>query len=361
MGYQFIHVEEYGRVAGKGKEGGSSMSDIVAEAERKPDACEHIENPVPPKILYGTAPSGALVEAESWAEQAKDKKGRKLRKDGHCVLVGVVSLPTSESFKWEKFKISATKWLKWKYGDRLKSVIEHTDEAHPHLHFFVVPRQGERFETVHDGQLAANAVKDEGKLKGDQNRAYIGAMKAYQDRFGLDVASRYGLTRLGPKRRRLTRKEWKIEQQNAEYNAKLNTRAKKYEENGFKKGQKAGFEYGQATAVAEQQKLSKKLGNLWGGMVAGWNQPVNDAKKEAEEEKKKRLEAEDKLKKVKKLAREEVNDEFENELDMLRSQIQKKDRIIENQEKDIEHINKELASYGATYRINPEKHRKNAV
>lgn len=30
-------------------------------------------------------------------------------------------------------------WLKEQYGDDLKTVIEHNDESHPHLHAFILP------------------------------------------------------------------------------------------------------------------------------------------------------------------------------------------------------------------------------
>ena len=67
--------------------------------------------------------------------------------------------------------------LKTKYGDNLKSVVEHTDEAYPHLHFYVVPKLGDRFDSVHDGYRAANEAKAQGLKKGAQNGAYKSAMK----------------------------------------------------------------------------------------------------------------------------------------------------------------------------------------
>ena len=46
-----------------------------------------------------------------------------------------------------------------KYGDKLKSVIEHTDETNPHFHFYIVQDVGEVFDLVHDGKKAALEVR----------------------------------------------------------------------------------------------------------------------------------------------------------------------------------------------------------
>ena len=86
--------------------------------------------------------------------------------------------------------------VKRKYGDRLKSVVVHDDEPHPHLHFTVIPRKGERLDDIHEGLKAKNEAK-KNKQKGKvQNIAYIGAMRELQDNFYEKVAMRSGLTRL---------------------------------------------------------------------------------------------------------------------------------------------------------------------
>lgn len=211
-GYQFIHVECYGREAGKGKAGAHNLASIAAEAERVAGACKHVAHPQMPVILHGCSPSAATEMADDWAMQAKDAKGRKLRKDGLCLLSGIVSLPKSREADWPKFRDASINWLKNKYGESLQSVVEHRDEEHPHIHFYVVPLVGERFETVHEGRMAAQNEKNLGKLKGVQNSAYMSAMKNWQTDFFEAVAAGFGLARLGPEKRRLTRKEWRIEQ-----------------------------------------------------------------------------------------------------------------------------------------------------
>jgi hypothetical protein len=212
-GFQYVHVEAYARTAGKGKAGAHCIATIMAEADRVPSACPHILQAVAPTILFGCSIKQVGEAAESWASHARDACGRKLRKDGLCVAAGVVSFPRSRESDWPAFRTATVIWLKKKYGDRLLSVVEHTDEEHPHLHFFLVPLEGENFDVIHQGRAAANAIRKAGGLKGAQNKAYIQAMKNFQNEFFESVAVAFGLARIGPRRRRLTRREWKIEQE----------------------------------------------------------------------------------------------------------------------------------------------------
>lgn len=220
MGYQFLHLEAYARVPGKGKAGGHSIASVVAEAERQPGACPHVVAPQAPVLLFGCPPSQAAVAAESWATQAMDTRGHKLRKDGLCLVSGVISVP-KELGNWKEYKNSSVCFLKNFYGPRLRSVVEHTDEKERHLHFYAVPLSGERFEVLHPGRAAAALSKAAGQKKGEQNKAYKNALRRWQDHFFMEVSSRYGLTRIGPGRRRLTRAEWKAEQEQAQLSAKI--------------------------------------------------------------------------------------------------------------------------------------------
>lgn len=234
MGYQFIHLDSYARVGSKQKRtdkktGRStetrkwSARDIAAEAEREPDACKHVEKPLPPTVLHGVMPGEAVRLAEEWAAESKDAQGRSLRKDGLCLAAGVVSLPAEQADDWALFREATVAWLKDQYGERLRSVVEHTDEEHPHLHFYCVPFAGERFEAVHQGRQAAAKNAQEGGQKGAQNAAFRTAMRGWQDDFANAVAARFGLARLGPKKRRLTRSAWKAEQAQAQALARIET------------------------------------------------------------------------------------------------------------------------------------------
>lgn len=211
-GFQFVHLEAYARRAGMGKAGGHDLASIVAEAERAPNACPHVAAPKPPVIHYGCTPAEVARRATEWAESAKDSQGRKLRIDGLCLVAGVISFPRQREDDWPAYRTDLITWLVGQYGDRLVSVIEHIDEEHPHIHFYAVPLPGERFESIHPGRKAASEAKSKGSKKGEQNSAYLAAMREWQNEFHDAVASRHGLTRLGPGRRRLSRDEWRREQ-----------------------------------------------------------------------------------------------------------------------------------------------------
>jgi hypothetical protein len=224
MGFQFLHIEGYARSAGKGKAGGHTVASILAEASRSPDACPHIAQPQPPILLFGCSLAEIEGNAEAWAESARDGIGRKLRKDGLCLLGGVVSAPDDMTpEQWEGMKRAALDYLN--RDGRLVSAVEHADESHRHIHFYKLAGAGQRFETIHPGRAAAAAAKEAGAVKGAQNAAYKKAMRALQDDFFAEVGCRYGLTRLGPARRRLTRAEWQAEQQNAVATGAAMTRA----------------------------------------------------------------------------------------------------------------------------------------
>lgn len=233
MSFQFIHVEAYSRkasskvanrIAQAAKKSGrsaipdkKSMGEVIDEAERLVGSCPHVESPEPLILLFGVMPRAAEVHAVAWAEATKDAKGRSLRSDGLCIAAGVISAPASISAAdWVAMKSEAIDWLKKKYGDQLQSVIEHTDEAHPHLHFYVVPKIGQRFESVDFGRAASKKAADQGLTKGQQNEAYKVAMRQFQDDFFQSVAMKFGLARIGPARRRLTRQAWRSEQTQAQ-------------------------------------------------------------------------------------------------------------------------------------------------
>lgn len=226
MSSQFIHVECYARRAStkqpnskngqeaKARKVKLTAREIADEAERKPEASPHVNEPMEPKLLLGVRPSDVVEEAEKRAEASTDSKGRKVREDTAILLAGVASHPLSpdevaadatKRAEYERWRKLTIEHLQRKYGDDLKSVVEHTDESHMHLHFMVVPKAGKGFNAkkLHDGFAAADGLK--GK---DQRRVYTDAMRKMQDAYFREVGARCGLARTGPKRERLTRAEW---------------------------------------------------------------------------------------------------------------------------------------------------------
>lgn len=262
-GAQFKHIETYGRKASKRASCRWSAQDIADEAERKPSACHHVKEPKPPALLYGVMPNAAVKRAHEWAAQAKDVRGSKLREDGLCIVAGVVSAPPGFQL-WEPYRDASIENLKMLHGDRLLSVVEHTDEAYAHIHFYLVPRDGETVDDIHVGIKARNTVKYAKQKTGDQNAAYIAAMQKFQDDHHEQVASKFGLTRFGPKRERLSRQEWEAQKAAAELTAQMteaaNARAQQILMDAMTNAEGQGAAYfAQVKAEAEKIKADNLM------------------------------------------------------------------------------------------------------
>jgi len=218
--YQFIHVETYGKVSAKKKLNyneetkGRNVKEILGEVTRKKGYCDHVEHPEDPILLYGVNPEQLEALTDDYFNNTKlvNNKGikRGLRKDSHILLAGVISLNRDlENEIWEDYKKSSIEWLKNKYGDALKCVVEHQDEAHPHIHFYCVQENGKDFNLLHQGKKAFSLETKKYK----KEIAFKEAMRDFQEDFYNDVSLGYGLMKTGPKRRRLTNKEYKQQQQ----------------------------------------------------------------------------------------------------------------------------------------------------
>lgn len=231
-GYQFVHVETYARkcrnINGKsGKKDGQKLSkggrttrDIFAEAMRETDACHHVAEPCPPVLVFGQSLETTEREHDTRTSETKQtqKNGvkRSIRSTQNTLLTVVLShpgdVPGTDLDDWRKRSVD---WLRERYGDQLKTVIEHVDEGHPHLHAYIIPDSLRAYD-LHDGRCAKERAQADGLDKDEQNRAYKSAMRAFQDDYYKQVGVPCGLSRLGPKRRRLSREQWKTEQHQAE-------------------------------------------------------------------------------------------------------------------------------------------------
>ena len=196
--YQFIHISSYSSTGSKKSASTANVTSIVGEAARQAGYVKHLDEVHEPVNLYGCSPIEAGDAAKAWG------KRNKIRKDGHVLLAGVISVP-SEFQNWPQYKVDCIDWLQEKYGTRLLSIVEHTDEDHPHLHFYAVPLDGERFDALHEGEKARNALRALKQPTGAQNKAYKEAMKGFQRQFHSDVSENHGLSKDGPKKTRKTR------------------------------------------------------------------------------------------------------------------------------------------------------------
>ena len=361
MAFQFIHVEVYARQKPKLRTKDKwSMYDVVDEAERKESSCPHVENPKPPTLIFGKMPSVVAEKAAENASKAVDSKGRRMRADAGCFIAGVASFPftveecknderkKNEYIEWEK---STIKYLKEEYGDNLKSVIRHTDEPNPHIHFYVLPELTKdnklNIEDLHDGLRAKAKAKEDGLSKYDQRKHFTEAMKKWQDKYYERVSIYFGHGRIGPGRRRLTRTEWQIEKQknndiavalrNAQEQNYIQTEQARKEAEKIKKraknevrrklieaDRKAAMMVSQALQeVSKIKENGRKLGGWIHSIISGFTGKEKEIERKVKEkEDQKRKEIEEEANKAKNLAAFQANSTrtLKKEIEILKDQ-----------------------------------------
>jgi len=155
-------------------------------------------------------------------------KSRSIRTDRHTMASIVMSYPVPRSAiitgeakaKLAAWEARNLKWLWEKYGSQLRVVLAHDDETQPHLHAWLLPDDpGADATTLHPGKVAKKAIEVQAKADGEENRVAVklgnqalrAAMTLWQDEYHAAVGVPEGLTRSGPRRRRLTRAQWQAE------------------------------------------------------------------------------------------------------------------------------------------------------
>ncbi|MBA8820900.1 hypothetical protein BRY73_22475 [Ochrobactrum sp. P6BS-III] len=232
MGFQFAHIETYSRSGGRS--GKLNIAEIISEARRLPEASLHVENPKAPVPVYGSSFDELMRRHDTMIEQAQESlangKTRAVRKDTCSLFTCVLSHPaTPEECRsdpdvkasveaWAK---DSVKWLRHDLearGGTLETVIMHVDEAHVHLHAYGLHSSGHA-DRLHPGKVAKKAAVEAAIENGQEkkaanaigDKAYVEAMRTWQDSYSMNVGLVHGLTRLGPARRRLSRAEWNAE------------------------------------------------------------------------------------------------------------------------------------------------------
>lgn len=232
MAYQFIRLETYSR---KKDSGGRNTAFIFDEVSRVPEASTHVAAPLPPVLVFGQDVASLRHDHDVACAAAKEtnKTGvtRGIRQDQKTLVTIVTSHPAfsdevasdptlaRDVDKWQELSIG---YLREKYGDALKTVVRHDDEAHPHLHAYILP-DNLRAAKLHPGVAAKAAEKERLKNEGHTAKAlnklgdsaYKAAMRDFQDSYFQAVGVPCGLSRLGPKKRRLTRAQWQAEKSQA--------------------------------------------------------------------------------------------------------------------------------------------------
>lgn len=205
-GAQFIRAHAYSA---------KDVERILGEANREPGFHDHVEKPKRPTWIGGSAADvradveGYMTVPEKMTLKDGQRTERKRRKDARCLVAGVATWPeTIKELKMVPNKAAraekdaligewisdSMRYLQQKYGPSVIFCV-HTDESHPHFHFFVVgdaPR-------LHPG-CAAEFV-DGKRLTDNKERMkrHKEALSKWGDEYQDHVARHYGMTRKGAK------------------------------------------------------------------------------------------------------------------------------------------------------------------
>jgi hypothetical protein len=220
--YQFFHMETYAIKPKKGTLRPSAEA-VARECQRAEKSFPHIKNPIEPELLYGVQPLDALAQTRELIKDCKDYLGRKLRTDSQVISMGVASINVdSNDEAWESDEVKkwiqdTTNFLKNRFGESFVSLLAHKDEEKCHLHMVILPKMSADgsldLNSFHPGLAAQRASK--ATTKKAKDHAYKEAMRLLQDEYYEAVGIKNGQLRYGPRRRRLTRKEWYNQKRNA--------------------------------------------------------------------------------------------------------------------------------------------------
>lgn len=245
-GYQFAHVDIWSRQGGAVRDGAKAahrmngqrtwtVAQILDEAERAPNACDHVAQPRPPVIIPGscadfdalrTAHDAACAVRQSFPYTnpktgKKSTRRRVLRKDSPTLYSAVFSLPiTPEEALADPARMAECEAIfegciaferariEDAGGEVALSVI-HLDEARIHLHLYALDRRRGTVKALHPGHAAlADAGLERGASRERATRTYCDAMRGWQDDLHREVMGPAGLMRHGPGRERLSRAEY---------------------------------------------------------------------------------------------------------------------------------------------------------
>lgn len=294
--YQFIHIETYARKAstkvkptkGTPKSSPKPKSDvgeIIGETMRDEGFCNHVANLQPPKFLYGDEAKlrsmPARIELNIEAYQKKHG-GKKLRSDAHVLLAGVMSFPReleqSDPARYKAWKQCNLIYLHMQFGAKLQCVIEHQDEEHPHLHFYVLSDDEPNAKMLHKGYIAAS---EHPPLSKESKEAYKGAMRDFQSDYYDRVGYQSGLLRDGPKRVRMPTGEYKALKRSTNERYEQDQRLKHSQELKANEIRQAG-ESNRAFLQEQKADLTKQRAELKEGFANLDKLQQNVAKKMAE-------------------------------------------------------------------------------
>lgn len=244
-GPQFVHLQSYSR---KANAAGQSVDQVLGEAAREAQYSKHVTDVKPPVVVFGADIDELRKRHDdmvaSGGVEVTLKDGRKarrgIRKDRHTLMTAVASHPypmelvendADARAEYERWKVHNVEWLKERFGSNLVSIIEHLDENHPHIHAYILPLDDPTCtaRNLNPAWVAKEKAEIEARERGATDReavkfgnvAYRQAARDLQDDYYQNVSLPGGLTRTGPKRERLSRKQWREKKAAARREAKM--------------------------------------------------------------------------------------------------------------------------------------------
>lgn len=219
--FQYAHFETFARKRhGKKQMHQFNILTALYELLRIEKYCLHVPCPMPPNILLGSIQQ-ARNAVNRWYAQARDSQGRRLHKTANAMVGEIFSFPRElfeqDPAAYETWRGRLMQWLLKKYGKRLRLLVEHWDESHPHLHAMLVPMPGESIAAVHPGAAVWAEMGMERQHRGAGRQALEKqAIINWQDEYFAEVAEPCGLLRSqtpDKKGKHLSRREYKARQQ----------------------------------------------------------------------------------------------------------------------------------------------------
>jgi hypothetical protein len=277
---QFIHLNGYGRTPGRGCKSHETILGVTAEAARIEGHAPHIQCPNEPRMVYGISPIDVGQEAIRLSFLAKDCIGRRLKSDGVVLVAGVATYPIPIAdmggFVSDRdvYNLWVTRTLEWlsKEHEGLRSVVEHTDEGHLHLHFYSLPLlrpDGQlNFAPAHPGRRALKEARERRVEPAVQQAAYTNEMVAWQDRYYLEVSKFFGHDRYGPRRQRVDRVRHKANREATKHVSRIRAeleleyRVDVSEDEAEVRTSRVSEVDFFAVAVAKQQEMQREIDRL---------------------------------------------------------------------------------------------------
>lgn len=353
-GPQFLRIESYSR---KGDKGGRTVSFVMREARREPDSSTHVLEPGQPVTIFGQDPAAIEREHDAAVEAARETNSagrtRKIRVDQHTLLTCVASHPyltadvkkdPLKQVEFEKWAAETVNYMKQKWGDELKGVVLHVDEAHPHLHGFIVPKNL-RARDLHPGVTAKKQEFARATAEGHDtktanklgDRAYKAAMRQFLTDYHQKVGMRSALLRDGPKRARLSRAEYlgakeaaknlsETLEKNEALRHQIENSTQRYREAIAKakesaRAWSAAAEQAKARADAEAARLDRMPRTLAGRLARGWQVGRQVLKSvRLDNEKKERAARQSLIQRIKKAAAAEARRDVAGKIESLSGQ-----------------------------------------